>query len=338
MSAAPRRPAVIAFLRRGRLQPLEALPWLIAALVYVAFPQFTTLGAQVFVTIIFVLSMDLLVGYAGIVTLGHAAFYGAGAYAAGILSVSAGINEPVSGLALGALCGGLLGLASGVLILRTRGLTLLILSLALLLLLQEVANQAFRWTGGADGLSGMSLDPLFGRFGFGMDGKTMYLYALAVLFVCWAGLRMLLVTPFGRSVVGIRENATRMAAIGVDVRRRELVVFTIAATLAGIAGALSAQVDQFVSLNVLSFELSGMVLVVLVLGGIGRLYGAFVGAPIYFLAQDWLSKDDPVYWNFWLGLMLVIVVLCARGGILGLSSRLAERMRAPRRGAPEREA
>lgn len=316
-----------AHLRRNRLHPLEALPWLAATVVFFFFPQFLNLGAHVVVTIILVLSMDLLVGYAGIVTLGHAAFYGAGAYAAGILSVSAGINEPFTGLAVGTIVGALVGLLSGAMILRTRGLALLILSLALLLLLQEVANQAFAWTGGADGLAGMSVAPLFGTFSFGLDGKVIYLYSLGCLFVCWAFLRVLLVTPFGRSVVGIRENPVRMAAMGVNVGRRELAVFTVAAAMAGLAGALGAQIDQFVSLNMLSFELSGMILVILALGGVGRLYGAFIGTPLFFVAQDFLSKDNPVYWNFWLGLLLVVIVLFARGGILGTLERAFARVR-----------
>lgn len=323
MIADARESTVSAFLRRGRLRPLEALPWLAAGLFFFAAPQHLTLGAQLLVLILFVLSLDLLVGYAGIVTLGHAAFYGAGAYAAGMLSVWGGVSDAFSGLALGGASGAALGLASGLLMLRTRGLSLLILSLALLLVLQEAANQGGRYTGGADGLSGISLDPLFGRYPFGMSGQVMYLYALGIVFVCWAALRFLLTTPFGRSLVGIRENPTRMAAIGVDVRRRELAAFTISAGLAGIAGALATEVDQFVSPTVLSFELSGTALVVLVLGGVGRLYGAFVGAPVYVLAQDLLAKDDPVYWNFWLGLILVLVVLLARGGVLGLVSRLA---------------
>ena len=330
MTAATKAAILDAYGKRFRLAPIELLPWIAAGILYVLAPQYMTLGAQIIVMTIFVLSLDLLVGYAGIVTLGHAAFYGAGAYAAGIFSASFGHNEPISGLLVGTLVAGALGLACGFLVLRTRGLTLLILSLSFLLLLQEAANQAFSWTGGADGLSGISTDPLLGRFAFGMDGRTTYLYALAVLFLCWALVRYLLATPFGRSIVGIRENARRMGALGVDVRRREHAVFTLSAAMAGLAGALSAQVDQFVSLNVLSFELSGTVLVVLALGGVGRLYGAFVGAPIFLVAQDVLSKDNPVFWNFWLGLLLVLVVLFARGGLLGLAARLVERVRTAR--------
>jgi branched-chain amino acid transport system permease protein len=319
--------AVQSFLSRDRLRPLEALPWIGAAAAYVAFPDALPLGAQIIVMILFALSMDILAGYTGIVTLGHAAFYGAGAYAVGILSVSGRVQDPIAGLVLGGLVGAALGAMAGSLMLRTRGLALLILSLSLLLMLQEAANQLSAWTGGSDGLQGMKLGALFGRFTLGFDGRVIYLYAAGVLFVCWGFVRILVITPFGRSLVGIRENPTRMAAIGVNVRGREIAVFTIASALAGIAGALSAQVDQFVSLNALSFDLSGAVLVVLVLGGLGRIYGAFIGAPIYLLAQDALAKDDPVYWHFWLGLMLILIVLFARGGVLGLLDQVIARLR-----------
>lgn len=325
--------AVQSLLARDRLRPLEALPWIAALAAYVALPDSLPLGAQIIVMILFALSMDILAGYTGIITLGHAAFYGAGAYTVGILSVSFGVHDPVSGLLLGGFVGALLGALSGSLMLRTRGLALLILSLSLLLMLQQMANKLSSWTGGADGLQGMKLGALFGRYAFGFDGRVMYLYAVGVLFICWVLVRILLISPFGRSLVGIRENPTRMAAIGVNVRGREIAAFTIASALAGIAGALSAQVDQFVSLNTLGFDLSGAVLVVLVLGGLGRLYGAFIGAPIYYIAQDILAKDDPVYWHFWLGLMLILIVLFARGGVLGLLEQLMSRLRRIRTGA-----
>jgi branched-chain amino acid transport system permease protein len=319
--------AVQSFLSRDRLRPLEALPWIGAAAAYFAFPDALPLGAQIIVMILFALSMDILAGYTGIVTLGHAAFYGAGAYTVGTLSISGRVQDPIAGLVLGGLVGAALGTIAGSLMLRTRGLALLILSLSLLLMLQEAANQLSALTGGSDGLQGMKFGALFGRFTFGFDGRVIYLYAAGVLFVCWVFVRILVITPFGRSLVGIRENPTRMAAIGVNVRAREIAAFTIASALAGIAGALSAQVDQFVSLNALGFDLSGAVLVVLVLGGLGRIYGAFIGAPIYLLAQDVLAKDDPVYWHFWLGLMLILIVLFARGGVLGLLDQVIARLR-----------
>lgn len=330
MTALPADDAVHSFLARDRLRPLEALPWVALVVAYVALPDALPLGAQIIVMILFAMSMDILAGYTGIVTLGHAAFYGAGAYTVGILSATGRLQDPVAGLVVGGIVAAALGALAGSLMLRTRGLALLILSLALLLMLQQTANQLAFWTGGSDGLQGMTLGALFGTFPFGFDGRVMFVYASGVLFVCWMCMRILVITPFGRSLVGIRENPTRMAAIGVNVRGREIVAFTISAGLAGIAGGLSAQVDQFVSLNVLSFELSGGVLVILVLGGIGRLYGAFLGAPIYLIAQDALAKDNPVYWHFWLGLMLILVVLFAKGGMLGLIDTISARWRAAR--------
>lgn len=330
MTTTPSPNAVGSLLARDRFRPLEALPWLALLAAYFAFPDSMPLGAQIIVMILFALSMDILAGYTGIVTLGHAAFYGVGAYTVGILSASGRVQDPIVGLLLAGIIGAALGFVAGSLMLRTRGLALLILSLASLLMLQETANQLATWTGGFDGLQGMTLGALFGRFSFGFDGRVMFIYASCVLFVCWLFVRALLISPFGRSLVGIRENATRMAAVGVNVRGRERAAFTVAAALAGIAGGLSAQVDQFVSLNALSFELSGSVLVILVFGGLGRIYGAFIGAPVYFIAQDALAKDNPVYWHFWLGLLLILVVLFAKGGILGLLDKAWASLR-PRR-------
>jgi branched-chain amino acid transport system permease protein len=171
------------------------------------------------------------------------------------------------------------------------------------------------------------MPPLLGRFEFDLYGKVGYVYAAVVLFLAWLVCRRLLLAPFGRSLVGIRENPLRMAAIGVPVSRRKLIIFTVAAALAGLAGALSAQTNQFVSLNSLSFELSGTVLVVLVLGGAGRLYGAFIGAPIYMIAQDTLAKSSPTFWLFWLGLILIGIVMFSRGGVLGLVDLLQRQLK-----------
>jgi branched-chain amino acid transport system permease protein len=220
----------------------------------------------------------------------------------------------------------LVGLVSGLVILRTHGLTLLMLTLAVVFMIHEAANKAGFITGGADGLQGMTIAPVFGAFRFDMFGRTAYVYCLVVLFFAWAFLRLVVHSPFGRSLTGIRENSVRMHAIGTPVRRRLVTAYTLSAGLAGIAGALLAQTTQFVALNVVSFELSGAVLIMLIFGGVGRLYGAFVGAPVYMIAQDQLAKTDPVYWFFWIGLLLVLVVLFARGGILGLADLALRRI------------
>jgi branched-chain amino acid transport system permease protein len=307
-------------LRRDRLRVAEALPWAIAIGAYFGFPDYLSLGSQILATVLFALSLDLVVGYAGIVTLGHAAFFGAGAYAAGIYAVRIS-GEPLSGIAIGGAVAAAFGWLSGLVILRTSGLTLLMLTLAFDSMLAEAANQAAFLTGGNVGLQGIAIDPILGRYSFDLYGRVAYLYCLAVLFLAWLFVRRLVHAPFGRALVGTRENVARMHAIGAPVRGRLLTIYTIAAGLAGLAGALLAQTTQFVGLTVLSFERSGAVLIMLVLGGAGRVYGAFIGATLFMIAQDQLAEADPVFWNFWIGLLLVLVVLFARGGLLGVFDR-----------------
>ena len=312
--------AVEAFARRHHYHPLEALPWLIAVAAYFAFPSYLPLGAQILATILFALSADLVLGYAGIVTLGQAAFFGAGAYTAGLLAAH-GWGEPISGLFAGATVAALIGLLSGLVILRTTGLTLLMLTLVVASILYEAVNRASWLTGGDDGLQGMQVWPIFGSFRFDLFGQTAYCYCLIVLFVCWLAARRVVHSPFGRSLTGIRENIRRMHAIGAPVAARRLVVYTISAALAGTSGALIAQTTGFVGLTFLSLDRSGTVLIMLIIGGVGRLYGAFIGVPLYMIAQDRFSEIDPVYWYFWIGLMMVLVVVFARGGVLGIFDR-----------------
>ena len=313
--------AIDAFTRRHRYRWWEALPWLAAIAAYVLFPSYLPLGAQIFATILFALSADLVLGYAGIVTLGQAAFFGTGAYTAGILAAH-GWGEPITGMVVGAAAAALIGFASGWIILRTTGLTLLMQTLVVATLLYEAANKASWLTGGDDGLQGMEVWPIFGLFRFDMFGRTGYLYCLVVLFVCWYLARRIVQSPFGRSLTGIRENVRRMYAIGAPVRQRRLIIYTISAAFAGIAGALIAQTTGFVGLTFLNLERSGGVLIMLIIGGVGRLYGAFIGVPLYMIAQDRFSEIQPVYWYFWIGLLMVLVVVFARGGILGLAERL----------------
>jgi len=313
--------AIDAFARRHRFHPLEALPWAAAIAAFGLFPSYLALGAQILATILFALSADLVLGYAGIVTLGHAAFFGTGAYTAGILAAN-GWGEPLSGLLAAAFVAALIGLASGFVVLRTTGLTLLMQTLVVATLLHEAANKASSITGGDDGLQGMEVWPIFGVFRFDLFGRTAYLYCLIVLFLCWWLARQIVHSPFGRSLTGIRENVLRMHAIGAPVMRRRLVIYTISAAFAGVAGALIAQTTQFVGLGVLGLERSGTVLIMLIIGGIGRLYGAFIGVPLYMIAQDRFSEVEPVYWYFWIGLLMVLVVVFARGGLLGLYDRL----------------
>jgi branched-chain amino acid transport system permease protein len=313
-------------IRRHRLRAVELLPWLLAIGAYFTFADYLALGSQILIMILFALSLDLVLGYAGIVTLGQSAFFGVGAYAAGIYAAHVS-GEPLSGLLVGAFASAVVGLASGLVILRTQGLTLLMLTLAVTALLAEVANKASFITGGADGLQGVDINPILGVFSFDLYSRTAYVYCLAMLFLGWIFVRRLVHSSFGRSLVGIRENAVRMHAIGSPVRRRLVTIYTISAALAGVAGALQAQTTQFVGLTVLGFERSGEIVVMLVFGGIGRLYGAFIGATVYMIAQDQLAKLQPEFWYFWIGLLLVLIVMFARGGLLGLIDKAVRTFR-----------
>jgi branched-chain amino acid transport system permease protein len=307
-----------------RIRWTEWLPWLLALAGFFLLPEYLALGARILIYILFALSLDLILGYAGIITLGHSAFFGLGAYTAGIFSTRLGINDPFLQLVASAAAAAALGMATGAVILRTRALTLLMLTLAITAILLEVANKMSSLTGGADGLSGVQVNPVLGLFRFDIFGRTAFLYCLVVLFIAWVFVRRLIYSPFGAMLTGIRENTTRMHAIGAPVYWRLVLVYTISATLAGIAGALLTQVNQFVGLNVLGFEPSGELLVMLILGGVGRLYGAFIGPALYLVAQDYLAKQFPEYWYLGIGTLLIVVVLFARGGILGLLDKYRE--------------
>ncbi|HEY5306607.1 MAG TPA: branched-chain amino acid ABC transporter permease [Pseudolabrys sp.] len=306
--------------------PLEIAFWLATLLPFVLFPSYLSLASQIAITALFALSLDLILGYAGVVSLGHAAFFGIGAYAAGLFSKFVW-GEPFSGLLVGAVLAGIFGFASSFIISRFRHLTLIMLTLGLGLLAFEVANSAHWLTGGSDGLQGVSILPLFGMFKFDLYGYTAYGYALAALFLVFLGARRLINSTFGLALRGIRENWTRMPAIGADSRAHIRKVYTIAAAIAGLSGALLAQTTESVSLESISFQRSADVLVMLVLGGAGRLYGGLVGAAIFMIARDQFSGIAPQFWYFWIGILLVTVVLVLPNGILGGLSKLWARWR-----------
>jgi branched-chain amino acid transport system permease protein len=301
-----------------RIRWPEWLPWIAALAFFFTMPEYMALGSRILIYILFALSLDLILGYAGIITLGHSAFFGLGAYTAGILSAKYGFTDPFLQLAGAAAMAAALGMATGALILRTKALTLLMLTLAITSILYEVANRASWLTGGNDGLSGVTVAPILGLFKFDLFGRTAFIYCLIALFVGWLVIRRLIYSPFGAMLTGIRENTVRMHAVGAPVYWRLVLVYTISATMAGVAGGLLTQVNQFVGLNVLGFEPSGDLLVMLILGGVGRLYGAFVGPIVYLLAQDYLAKAYPEYWYLGIGVLLIVVVLFVRGGILGI--------------------
>jgi branched-chain amino acid transport system permease protein len=313
----------------------EIVFWLIPVAAFFLFPRYLTLGSQVLIAGLFALSLDLILGYARIISLGHAAFFGLGAYTAGLLARH-GYGEPLSGLVLAAAIGAAAGWLTGFLIVRGQDLTRLIVTLGIGLMLYETANQASSITGGVDGLSGVEMKKLFGVFAFGLDGKTAYVYSLAILFLVFNGARVLVRSPFGLSLKGIREGERRMPAIGASVRRKLVAVYAVGAGIAGIAGALLAQTTQFVGIDVFGFQRSAELMIMLVVGGTGYLYGGLLGAAVFMILQDYLANLNAVYWQFWLGSLLVLLVLFARGGLIGgfLTLRRRFARRAHERGAP----
>ncbi|NMG42914.1 branched-chain amino acid ABC transporter permease [Aromatoleum toluvorans] len=302
--------------RADRWRPAELAFWLIPVAAYFIFPENLVLLTQIAITALFCLSLDLILGYAGIVSLGHAAFFGLGAYAAGLLAAH-GYGDPLIGLAVAAVVTAVLGYVTSFLVLRGADLTRLMVTLGVSMMLYEIANKLTDITGGVDGLQGMEVLPVLGQFEFDLYGKTAYWYAVAVLFVLFWVARKLVHSPFGLSLKGIRLNVGRMPALGAPVNGRLSTVYTIGAAYAGIAGALLAQTTQFVALDVLAFNRSAELLLILVLGGSGSLYGALLGTIVFMSAHHLLSDLNPQYWQFWLGALLVVIVLFARDGVMG---------------------
>jgi branched-chain amino acid transport system permease protein len=319
--------AVAYLATRHRPRIAEAIPWLLAIAVFFLFPDRLTFGSQVLIWILFALSLDLILGYAGIVSLGHAAFFGIGAYTVALIATRLNWGEPVGLLFAAALTAGLFGFATGALLLRYRGLTLLVLTLSTTIMLQEWGNLFPDITGGYDGIPNIEIWPVLGLFAYDLYGHTSYLYSLAVVFLMFLLVRRIIHSPFGQALAGIRENTRRMHAIGSPVRRRLVLVYTISGAIAGVAGALFAETNAYVTLGVFDFENSAGVLVMLIVGGTGRLYGAFAGAVVYMVLQDKLAKLSPVFWQFGIGLLLVATVLFARQGLLGLAGDLGRRFR-----------
>jgi branched-chain amino acid transport system permease protein len=319
-------PAAAAAVAAPRLGVSEIVFWLVPAVAFVVLSDRRVLLSQIFVYGLLAMSLDLILGYAGILSLGHAAFFGTGAYTAGLLARH-GWTEPLSGLAAAALAAAVLGYAIGALVVRGADLSRLMVTMGVGLLLFEAANQASSLTGGVEGLADMQPARLFGRFGFAMDGTTACLYSFAVLALLFYVARRLVASPFGLGLRAIRENPRRVPALGIDVGRRLRAIFTLSSAMAGVAGAVLAQTTQFVGIETLSFQRSAELLIMLVLGGTGRLYGGLLGAAVFMVAQDYLSGISPEYWQFWLGAVLAALVLAARGGILGGLDRLRRALR-----------
>jgi branched-chain amino acid transport system permease protein len=319
------QPAPLLWLRsRSRWSAYEVAFWLATIAPFFVFRSYLPLASQIAIAGLFTLSLDLVLGYAGIVTLGHAMFFGTGAYAAGIISAH-GWGEPLSGLIASAIIAAAAGYVVSFVIVRVRHLALLMITLGLGLLLHELANAMSWLTGGTDGLGGIDTWPILGVFAFDLWGTTAYGYALAVLFLGMLVSRRIAHSSFGLALRGTRENLQRMPAIGSDYRNHLQAIYTISAAMAGVAGALLTQTTDTASLDTLSFQRSADVVVMLILGGAGQLYGGIVGAIVFLVARDRLAGVNPQYWYFWIGLILMLVVLFMPRGILGGLTRLIGR-------------
>jgi len=286
--------------------------WILALACAFLFPSRYLIMTDIVRLALFALSLDLILGYAGIVSLGHAAFFGVGAYSAGLLSLHGVIGEPVVALIAAGLVAMVLGFVTSFLVIRGADLTRLMVTLGIALLLEALAERFSDITGGTDGLQGIEMQPILGLFAFDMFGKVGFFYCLGVLFLLFLLARRIVHSPFGLSLRAIRNNPLRAAAIGIPVNKRLIAIYTIAAFYAGIAGALFTQSTQLASLDVFSFERSADLMLVLVIGGTGYLYGGLIGAVVFRMLQEMFSTITPQYWQFWIGLVLVVIVLIGR--------------------------
>src|ERR1700761_6043143 len=290
----------------------EIIFWLAALACAFIFPSRYLIMTDIVRLGLFAMSLDRILGYAGIVSLGHAAFFGVGAYAAGLLSLHGIINEPLIALLVAGLAAMLLGFLTSFLVIRGVDLTRLMVTLGIALLLEALAERYSDITGGTDGLQGIDMQPILGTFAFDMFGKTGFFYSLAVTFLLFLLARRIVHSPFGLSLRAIRNNPLRAAAIGIPVNRRLVAIYTLAAFYAGIAGALFTQTTAIASLDVFAFEKSADLMLVLVIGGTGYLYGGLIGAVAFRMLQELFQTITPQYWQFWIGLVLVVIVLVGR--------------------------
>jgi branched-chain amino acid transport system permease protein len=318
--------AAASLARRARWRWPELVFWVVAfAAILVPTGKHLILN-EIAILALFALSLDLILGYAGIISLGHAAFFGLGAYAAGLLCKHV-TPDPLAGLVVAVGAAALLGALTSLLVLRGSDLTRLMVTLGVALVLHETANALPQWTGGADGLQGMTVGPLLGRFDFDLSGRTAYAYSLTTLFVLFLVARRMVQSPFGLSLMSIKRNSLRASALGVPVSRRLIAIYTIAAAYAGAAGALLAQTTAYVSLEVLEFSRSADVLLALIIGGAGWLYGGIAGALVFKVLQDTLSASAPQFWMFWMGLFLVALALVGRERLMGGLRNLLPRLK-----------
>jgi len=298
------------------LAPSRWKPWEIALWIAIwggalVFGQHAALVNEIAILALFALSLDLILGYAGIVSLGHAAFFGVGAYGAALFAKHV-MPDPLVGLAVGTALGGLLGLLTSPMIVRGTDLTRLMVTMGVALVLLELANKFDNITGGADGLQGVVMGPLLGVFEFDLGARTASFYSLALLFMAFLVLRRVVHSPLGISLQALRDNRLRLTALGMTVQGRLAAVYTLSGALAAASGALLAQTTGFASLDVLDFHRSADVMLALIIGGAGWLWGGLIGAIGFKLMHDLLSTWTTQYWTFWIGLFLVVLMLVGR--------------------------
>ena len=298
-------------LKTSRIQWWEPLVWLLAFMGPWLFPQHALIINEIAIVALFAVSLDLVLGFSGVVSLGHASFLGFGAYTAALFAKWIH-PDPLLGLAVGTLAACVLGALCSATILRGSDLTRLMVTLGMALILFELANKFDGLTGGSDGLQGVMMGPVLGRFEFDLMGQVAASYSLTVLLALFFLARRLVHSPFGATLKAVRDNRLRAMAIGIPVSARLAVVYTIAAGVAGAAGALMAQTTGFASLDVFALERSADVMLILVIGGVGWLYGGVVGAVVFKLMHDVISSITPQYWTFWMGLFLVVLVMVGR--------------------------
>lgn len=312
----------------GRVTSAWLAVWVIASGVacYVIFPDNLAFLCRIISIALLVLSLDLLVGYCGIATLGQSALYGIGAYSSGAAAVR-GVSDPILLLGLAGVAGALGGAVVGAVMLRGRGLSQLVLSIAIVQLLAEAANKMSWLTGGSDGLSGIALSPVFGYFEFDLFSRTAYVVGVVLLTTTILALRCVVTSPFGMTCQGIKQDPERIRAMGINPRPVLLRMFMISGAVAGLGGALGAISTQVVGLYSLSFELSASALVMLILGGAGRLFGGLVGAVAFLLVEHELSAINPFHWMVIVGVLLVLVVLYMPKGLSGIGDQIVRRLR-----------
>lgn len=302
-------------LARSRIKLWEPLFWLLAFAAPVLSPSHALIINEIAIVALFAISLDIILGYTGIVSLGHAAFFGLGGYAAALFAKHV-MPDPLLGLAVGIGAATMLGFFASFTILRGSDLTRLMVTLGLGLILLELANKLDWLTGGADGLQGVVMGPVLGQFEFDLSGRVAAYYSMTVLLIFFLLLRRVTQSPLGATLMAIRDNRLRAMAIGIPVNSRLCLAYTLAAAVAGAAGALMTQTTGFASLDLFEFHRSADVLLILVIGGTGWLYGGVAGAVVFKLLQDMISSITPQYWTFWIGLFLVVLVLVGRDRLI----------------------